>query len=267
MDNKNINFISRQLMRSSTKGYLSTEFCKKNKEKVKITHLKKPIPFSSFIMTAFDYDGTPLLLLSELSEHTKNIKDNNIASLMFYEEIKNESFFPTFNYKKIRFRCSYEDPMSRPRLTLLGKLELSSSISHKNRFINRHPASKLYANFADMKMYRFNIIKGHLTGGFAMVKWFEKDDLIYKITTGFEENEFGVMQHMNEEHQMSINLYANKLLNEKKKKNWRITGIDPEGFDIRNGKNFNRLIFQKSLKDSKQLRKEFVLLHKKASNL
>ena len=103
MDNKNINFISRQLMRSSTKGYLSTEFCKKNKEKVKITHLKKPIPFSSFIMTAFDYDGTPLLLLSELSEHTKNIRDNNIASLMFYEEIKNESFFPTFNYKKIRW--------------------------------------------------------------------------------------------------------------------------------------------------------------------
>ena len=267
MDNKNINFISRQLMRSSTKGYLSTEFCKKNKEKVKITHLKKPIPFCSFIMTAFDYDGTPLLLLSELSEHTNNLKDNNIASLMFYEEIKNESFFPTFNYKKIRFRCSYEDPMSRPRLTLLGKLELSSSINHKNRFINRHPASKLYANFADMKMYKFNIIKGHLTGGFAMVKWFEKDDLMYKNTNGFEKDELGVMQHMNEEHQISINLYANKLLNEEKKSNWSITGIDPEGFDIRNGKNLNRLNFQKSLKNSKQLRKEFVLLHKKASSI
>ncbi len=267
MEIKNINFISRQLMRSSTKGYLSTEFCKKNQEKVKITNLKQPIPFSSFIMTAFDYDGSPLLLLSELSEHTKNLKDNSIASLMFYEEIKNENFFPSFNNKKLGFKCSYEDPMSRPRLTLLGKLEISSSNNHKNRFINRHPASKLYAYFSDMKMYKFNIVKGHLTGGFAMVKWFEKDDLICTNTDGFEEDEAGVMQHMNNDHQISVNLYANKLLNEKKKSNWMITGIDPEGFDLRNGKTFNRLNFQKSLKNSKQLRKEFVLLHKKASNI
>ena len=68
-------------------------------------------------MTAFDYDISPILLLSNLSEHTQNIINNNSVSLMLCEETKIYQIFPQFKNKSL----IYEDPMSRPRVTLIGK--------------------------------------------------------------------------------------------------------------------------------------------------
>ena len=143
MENKKIDFATRQLMRSSSRGYLATNMSEnlKKKTSLEIEHI---IPYVTFVMTAFDYDGGPLVLLSDLSEHTKNIGDNNIVSILFYEEQKNTSDFPVFKNKNfIKINDNYEDPMSRPRLTVLGKLKKSFQIEHKKRFLKRHPASKL----------------------------------------------------------------------------------------------------------------------------
>ena len=34
---------------------------------------------------------------------------------------------------------TYEDPMSRPRVTLIGELKKTKDPNHKKRFISRHP--------------------------------------------------------------------------------------------------------------------------------
>ena len=52
-----------------------------------------------------------------------------------------------------------------------------------------------------------------------------------------------------------------------KKKNWEIVGIDPDGFDLRKGKNLARLFFEKQLNDAKKLRGVFVNLHNQASRV
>ena len=52
---------------------------------------------------------------------------------------------------------------------------------------------------------------------------------------------------------------------DKKKKNWRIVGVDPDGFDLRNKQTLARYCFEKSVTDVKKLRGLFVSLHKKAS--
>ena len=44
-------------------------------------------------MAAFDYDLSPILLLSNLSEHTTNIKNNSLVSLMICEENNLYNFF------------------------------------------------------------------------------------------------------------------------------------------------------------------------------
>ena len=54
----NINFKTRQLIRSSSRGFLSTEFNPKNFKSLK-TGLSKPFSYSTFVMTAFDYDLSP----------------------------------------------------------------------------------------------------------------------------------------------------------------------------------------------------------------
>lgn len=265
MENKKINSNTRQLIRSTGKAFLATEACNKIKENLKVKNIKQIMPYNTFVMVAFDYDCSPLLLLSDLSDHTKNINNNNIVSILLYEEFRNILNFPRFNSKKLINEIDYEDPMSRPRVTLIGKLNITRSKSHKERFISRHPASKLYSSFNDMKMYKLNILCGHLTGGFAQVKTFDKNDLMYKSFNGFQENEMDILNHMNDEHQESVNIYAKKLLSQtRQKNNWKIVGIDPEGFDLRNTDKLIRYNFSKPLTNASQLRKEFVLLHKKS---
>ncbi len=260
----NINYATRQLVRSSTKGYLSTNF-DPSKFKNKKINVKNNFPYSTFTLAAFDYDLSPLVLLSKLSEHTTNILNNNLVSLMLCEEQKLYQHFPKF--KKNPF--NYEDPMSRPRVTLIGKLRITKKLNLKDRFLLRHPTSKLYAGFSDMNFYRLDIIGAHLVGGFASVKWFSKNELICKEHLNFEEFEPDIISHMNDCHQESINLYVSELLkvnSTSSKEKWKIVGIDPDGFDLRKKERTLRYCFDKTINDAKKLRGMFVKLHKTASS-
>ena len=264
MENEKIDQATRQLIRSSSRAYLATELNKENKKKM-ISDNKIYLPYVTFVMVAFDYDCSPLLLLSDLSEHTKNLKNNNIISLLFCEEQRNEEIFPKFNTTDRSENENYEDPMSRPRVTVVGQIEKVDLTHQKKRFLSRHPASKLYANFKDMGIYQVNFSGGHITGGFAKVKWFEKSELYFKNYTGFKEDEFEIMDHMNNQHQKTINLITKYLIPEiNDDNNWKITGIDPEGFDLRFTDQLKRYTFKKPINDSNQLRKVFIKLHHEA---
>lgn len=257
-----INYITKQLIRSSSKGYLSTHF-DPSSFKVKKIDSKSIFPYSTFTLTAFDYDISPIILLSNLSEHTTNIKKNNFVSLMICEEQKLYRYFPKFKNNKF----NYEDPMSRPRITLIGNLTKTKNEKHRKRFLSRHPASRLYSGFADMNFYKMKIIGAHLIGGFASVKWFKGKDLVTKEPSGFFDSEENIIKHMNECHKDSLNLYSTKLIkSDKRKKNWSIVGVDPDGFDLRNKEILARYCFENSITDVKKLRGLFVSLHKKASS-
>lgn len=257
----NINYTTRQLIRSCSKGYLSTEFNPSLHSNSKI-NFKSKFPYSTFTLVAYDYDSSPIFLLSDLSEHTSNLKSNNLISLMVYEEEKIYKLFPKF---KKQFG-NYEDPMSRPRITLIGEAKITKDSSHKKRFLSRHPAANLYSNFNDMNFYILKIKSAHLVGGFAHVRWFSKNELLCKDFNNFKEMEFDVIEHMNSHHKESVDLYSTKIL-KNKTKNWEIVGIDPDGFDLRKGKNLTRLFFEKQLNDAKKLRGVFVNLHKLASKI
>ena len=258
-----INYATRQLIRSASRGYLSTSFDPRNFVAKKV-NVKQTFPYSTFTLTAFDYDLSPVLLLSKLSEHTSNILKDNLVSLMLCEEQKLYPYFPKF--KKNPF--NYEDPMSRPRVTLIGKLKKTSSLNLKQRFLNRHPTSNLYVNFADMNIYKLDIIGAHLIGGFASVKWFSKKDLVCNDYKNFEKSENGIIAHMNDHHKESIDLYVQKLIKGisfKLKKNWELIGVDPDGFDLRKKERIIRYCFERSIDNALKLRGVFVKLHKLAS--
>ena len=262
-----INFKARQLVRSAIRGYLSTEFDSKNFKNIK-TQMNQPFAYSTFTLAAFDYDLSPILLLSDLSEHTKNIREKKSASLMLCEERRLYKFFPKFDNKF----SSYEDPMSRPRVTLIGKLKKTRDPNHKKRFISRHPASNLYANFADMNFYKMDIKSAHLIGGFAQVKWFTSEEILCKNFSNFKESEENIISHMNSCHKASIKMYINHLMKSEipttqRNGDWNITGIDPDGFDLRKKKITARFFFEKEIFNAEKLRGGFVNLHKKSSEI
>ena len=102
-------------------------------------------------MVAFDYDLSPILLLSNLSEHTTNILNNQDVSLMLCEEQKLYQFFPKFENKIPSI--DYEDPMSRPRITLIGRIKKTNDIHIKKRFFVKTPSIKII-----FKLWRYEFL-------------------------------------------------------------------------------------------------------------
>jgi putative heme iron utilization protein len=127
----------------------------------------------------------------------------------------------------------HADPLTGPRLTLLGRAELSDEPRAAARFAARHPASAQYAGFADFHLYRVTIERGQLVAGFGRIAWVEAEELRFTAdASALAAAEPDIVAHMNRDHADAVELYAQRLLG-RKGAGWQMTGIDPEGIDLR----------------------------------
>ena len=112
-------------------------------------------PYASLVLVAADLDASPLLLLSDLAQHSRNIAfDPRVSLLLDGTE-------------------GHADPLAGPRLTLLGRAEAVADPRLLARFAARHPSSALYAGFADFRLYRVAVERGHLVAGFGRIDWID----------------------------------------------------------------------------------------------
>ena len=62
-------------------------------------------------------------------------------------------------------------------------------------------------------------------------------------------------------------LMKSEISSSQRKGDWNITGVDPDGFDLRKKKITARFFFEKEISNAKKLRGIFVNLHKRASEI
>jgi len=189
-------------------------------------------PYVSLVACACEIDASPLLLLSDLAQHTRNLLADPRVSLLFEDT------------------AGHPDPLAGPRLTLLGNAERCNDPGDAPlaaaRFAARHPASAGYAGFADFHLYRVAIERGHLVAGFGRIAWIEAEQLRFGgAGTALAKAEAEIVAHMNEGHADAIALYAERLLG-RRGEGWRMTGIDPDGFDLQREGETARLDFAAS---------------------
>ncbi|MBU6508099.1 MAG: pyridoxamine 5'-phosphate oxidase family protein [Alphaproteobacteria bacterium] len=108
-------------------------------------------PYASLVLTADDGAGAPLLLLSDLAEHTKNLARDPRASLLV-ESVGQAG-----------------DPLAAPRATFLGEAARLDDAAAKASFVARHPLAATYADFKDFALYRLAILRIHLVAGFGRI--------------------------------------------------------------------------------------------------
>ena len=202
-------------------------------------------PYASLVLAAVDHDLSPLLLLSDLAEHTKAIQADSRVSLLFDGTV------------------GLDQPLTGPRVTVLGRAERTADDRTKARFLARHPDAALYAGFKDFHFYRVSVERTHLVGGFGKIRWIDRTDLAAPQAPGLADAEAGIVSHMNEDHADAVQLYAGKLLG-LEGAGWRMTGIDPEGIDLRQGGQVARLAFEAPLAAAGEARKVLVALVAKA---
>ncbi|OUS17862.1 hypothetical protein A9Q97_01350 [Rhodospirillales bacterium 47_12_T64] len=206
-------------------------------------------PYASLSLVALDHDTTPYMMLSDLADHSQNLAKNLKAGMLFDGT------------------AGYRDPLAGGRVTLVGTMAKVEDERILKRFLARHPASKLYAGFQDFNLYRYNIEVAHLIGGFAKAIWVPASEL--KLDCGechaLQEAEQSIVEHMNSDHLDAINTIAENSLKLPKGK-WRMSGIDPEGWDLHNGHVHARCNFEHLVTDANSARVALVSQAKAARN-
>jgi heme iron utilization protein len=199
-------------------------------------------PYASLVLSAVDLDAVPLLFLSDLAQHCRNVAADPRIALLFDGT------------------SGHSDPLAGPRLTVLGKLGPSDDPRLLARFMARHPASQFYAGFADFRLYRITVERCHLVAGFGRIEWIPGLALTWAgDVTALAAAEPEIVAQMNADHAEAIDRFAERLL-ARAGKGWHMTGIDPEGLDLRHDAETARLDFLDPVTTPEAARRTLALL-------
>ncbi|MFN4088662.1 MAG: HugZ family protein [Alphaproteobacteria bacterium] len=180
-------------------------------------------PFASLVLTACSQAGEPLMLLSDLAEHTRNLRSDARATLLFA-------------------RSTAAADLAAARVAVSGRVVVEPAPEARSRYLARNPSASDYAAFRDFRLCRMAVERAHLVAGFGRIRPLARSDLIVAAPPELAAAEAGIVAHMNEDHADALALYATGLLR-LPHGNWRMTGIDPEGIDIADGPRTGRLDF------------------------
>lgn len=183
-------------------------------------------PYCSLVNVATAMDGAPLLLLSSLALHTKNILADARVSLMLDERKEH-------------------DPLEGARIMLMGRCVRDSSEAISAAYLSRHADAGMYAKFSDFSFYRMEIKGAHLVAGFGRIVDLKPNDILTDVTDAMAlvESEHDSIAHMNADHAGTTRLYATRLLGAEDG-DWQCVGINPEGIELQKGRSALWLPFE-----------------------
>jgi heme iron utilization protein len=211
---------ARSLLRRSRQGALATLMAGRGD------------PYCSLVNVASHADGSPILLISRLALHTRNILGDARVSLMLDERAPG-------------------DPLEGSRIMLAGRAE--EAIGDENevlrrRYLNAHPSAEVFVNFKDFSFFRIRPLAAHLVAGFGRIVDLQPSQFLTDISDAATllEAEQGAIDHMNADHRAAMNLYATRLLGAAAA-DWRCIGCDPDGMDMQAGTMMLRLDFPRRI--------------------
>jgi heme iron utilization protein len=202
-------------------------------------------PYCSLVNVATTPDGSPVLLISGLALHTKNILADQRVSLMIDER-----------------RAG--DPLEGARVMIAGRAEkiIDAAVEPaRRRYLERHPSAAAFVDFPDFAFFRVAVHEVHLVAGFGRIVTLEGAKVLTDVRDADEVlgGEASAVAHMNEDHMDANALYATKLLGAADGA-WRITGLDPDGADLALGDATLRLPFPERVTSALALRRTLVAL-------
>jgi putative heme iron utilization protein len=225
--------LARGLLRRSRQGALATLMAGSG------------APYCSLVNLASHPDGSPILLISRLALHTKNLLADPRVSLMLDERREG-------------------DPLEGARIMVGGTAEQAAEgelALLRRRYLNVHPSAEMFVDFKDFGFFRIRPMGVHLVAGFGRIVDLATDRILTDLGGAGHllEAEQDAVDHMNADHREALNLYATRLLGAEGS-DWRCTGCDPEGLDLATGTQTLRLDFPERVRGPGELRKMLVRL-------
>lgn len=223
------------------------KFLRRTRSGVLSTHSRRfeGYPFGSVAPFVLDHDGHPLILISTIAEHTKNIQQNPHVSL-------------------IAFDPASPDMQAGARLTLLGEAVLADKQDGalRARYLRYFPQAAQYFDMHDFLFHRIEITQARYIGGFGNIHWIPGDEL-RAAPNQLAAQEAGIVAHMNEDHTDSLQAYC-RHLHAMDANSVEMVGIDTDGFDLRADGNMLRCDFETPISDAQSARAALVALSRAA---
>ena len=201
-------------------------------------------PFGSIVPYTYDRFYRPVVLISRLAQHTKNIQIDPKISL-FISDVESVGF---------------DDVQTCSRLTILADAEKVSDQETIDRFCRFYPDAEMYHRDLDFDFYRLVPKKTRFIGGFGKIHWVDNDKLFTQSPFS-EEQERDIIEHINADHAETLPVYCQKagvsipdgvLL--------EMVGVDADGFHIRVGRKLIRISFERTLNTPMDARQAFIEL-------
>lgn len=197
-------------------------------------------PYGSFVDYVTDHLGRPVILISALAEHTRNINQSPHVSLAVHD--------------------AGSQPESLPRLTLMGEAKLigPDDAHHiRARYLRYFPeAEPLLA--LDFAFYRIEPQYIRSIAGFAQARWVSPTDFL-ALASLLTDSEESILAHMNADHADSLAVYAGRD-REMNAEAIAMIGLDSDGFDLRVGERIQRIEFDGFVADASAARERLVAL-------
>lgn len=220
-------FQARQIIRAATMASLATQ--------------QDGQPFASLVTPACAPDLTPLLWLSTLSEHTRQLAREPRCALLFTGQAEGAN------------------PQTAPRVTLTGLAEQIPDARLKARWLARHPYAALYAEFADFALWRVVPAGALMVGGFARATRLRMAQLLpdAAAVAAIAQAEASIIAHVNEDHADALAAIAAGVLGAEAGP-WRLSAVDVDGLDLTLGERVLRLPFRAPAADAEAVRAELI---------
>jgi len=200
-------------------------------------------PFGSVAPYVADYAAAPILLLSDLAQHSRNLSHDNRISLLVWER-------------------GQSDIQQGGRVTLLGRAaEIKADDALRERYLRYLPQSQSYFEVHDFRFYRLAVERVRYIGGFGDIHWIRGTDYVFGVSScdpALAAAESGAVAHMNGDHVDALSAYCRAAGVDEPQPS--LVGIDPEGFDIHTHGGRLRIDFESPVLDPAALRAAFVAL-------
>ena len=211
-------------------------------------------PYGSLVTVAVDGEGRPLLLLSELAEHTQNLAHREDASILLAEPID-----PS------------RSPLAVGRLTLLGpcrRVPASARDGVRAAFLAAQPDASYYVDYKDFAFYRLDPVALRYVGGFGRMSWVSPEDYRAASPDPLAPDSAGILAHMNGDHADAVLAYARGLGRVHGATAATMTAVDRYGFELQattpEGPRALRLAFDAPVSTPDEVRRALIAMVAKA---
>lgn len=171
-------------------------------------------PFASLITPACAPDLSVLLLLSNLSEHTRHLRHDPRCAVLATGAPESEN------------------PQTAPRVTVTGLAERLDDAALKARWLAMHPYAALYADFGDFALWRIRPLAALFVGGFARATRLKQAELTPnpEAVAALAAAEAGIMAHCNADHTAAMSRLGAAATGVDGA--WRMAAADVDGCDL-----------------------------------